>query len=270
MPTDVADNAFENLAASDNETSEVEIDGDENNFKADAVDESEVDTDENLTNGDDVMQCEADDEEAENELETVAEAESNDDTLDSEVEADKLETIDEVVSDEIETVTEADEPCGGDNLSNVNDGESPEISSESLFFLKSCFNNIESVVKKMYGDVFSKIPNFKPTYAEAINDFILFIADKALKVNRYDVIKKAFNLDDDVYGKISAKAVPDVIKLTCAIDKKANTSCTAIVLRELTKTLLELLKNQDDATRRVTEELSDVYAYVTSYGINLS
>ena len=123
----------------------------------------------------------------------------------------------------------------------------------------------------MYSDVFDKISNFTPSYLQTVDNLVEYIALKSAEICAFPKIKVEFNLSDDIIAtsKLQSDSVPFAIKLSSIIDKKAGVGCTAIILREITKILLELLKGKDNSVQTVTGVLSPIYTYVLTEGIKL-
>ena len=137
--------------------------------------------------------------------------------------------------------------------------------------IKQSLLNIENLLKKMYSDVFDKISNFTPSYLQTVDNLVEYIALKSAEICAFPKIKVEFNLSDDIIAtsKLQSDSVPFAIKLSSIIDKKAGVGCTAIILREITKILLELLKGKDNSVQTVTGVLSPIYTYVLTEGIKL-
>lgn len=194
-------------------------------------------------------------------------------TTDDIATSDGVSSTNDVISTDEDTIT-ADR-ASNKTEKNVYDVEQKiEVEKEQKqpnSAIKQSLLNIENLLKKMYSDVFDKISNFTPSYLQTVENLVEYIALKSAEICAFPKIKVEFNLSDDIIAtsKLQSDSVPFAIKLSSIIDKKAGVGCTAIILREITKILLELLKGKDNSVQTVTGVLSPIYTYVLTEGIKL-
>ncbi len=91
--------------------------------------------------------------------------------------------------------------------------------------IKTLFLAVESVVQKMYKEVFFKTPNFKPAFETTMGDIILYLSKKLSLKNADREFNAHFGLIDKVVAeKYSKGYIPYALKLSkwCADNNKIN------------------------------------------------
>ena len=117
--------------------------------------------------------------------------------------------------------------------------------------------------------MFNKNPSFTPTYSQTISDLVSFIANKCAKMGVFSLFRVAFNANETTLTGVdrSGEYVPYAIKLTAFIDKQTKSNCTSTLIKYLTKIFIELLQNSQNSVKIISNEMSAIYSFALSYGI---
>lgn len=81
--------------------------------------------------------------------------------------------------------------------------------------IKTLFLSVENIVQKMYVEVFSKTPEFKPTFETTMGDIILYLSKKLSLKNAESAFNSHFGLTGKVIAeKYSNGYIPYALKLS--------------------------------------------------------
>ena len=147
-----------------------------------------------------------------------------------------------------------------------------EEKSNKISVVKTCFSNIENVLLSLYTSVFDKNSNFNVRYNQVISDLVSYIGVKSAKLGVFAKFRVEFLASEGVLNSAVSddNYVPLAIKLTAMIDKQAKSSCAKAVINELVKIFYGLLKGNDLVATLIANELSAIYTYALTMGLNLS
>lgn len=126
------------------------------------------------------------------------------------------ETVEEVVElIEIEKPVEEIVEAVTDVVINQSEVENVKSKKKKEVDLKTLFLAVENIVQKMYGEVFSKTPNFKPSFETTMGDLILYISKKLSLKNADSEFNAVFGLTGKVLpDKYSNGYIPYALKLS--------------------------------------------------------
>ena len=137
--------------------------------------------------------------------------------------------------------------------------------------IKGEFCSIENVINKMYSEVFSKSEKFRTTRSETLGDLLIYVGEKCRLLNAKDNFEKVFGvtiIEDSERAKDGY--IPLVLKLTSWLDKKQNTSYSALVIEKLFNVLSGLLGELNDSSQAILENIMvKLYNFVKEIGVNV-
>ena len=129
------------------------------------------------------------------------------------IEEPKIEPIEEVKTEPIE---EPIEEISEENYIPIKQTEIQEVipKKKNKVDVKTLFLGVEELIRKMYNEVFSKTPSFKPTFEICMGDIILYVSKKLSVKNA----EKDFNVNFGLVNKTVADKylngyIPYAIKL---------------------------------------------------------
>jgi hypothetical protein len=135
------------------------------------------------------------------------------------------------------------------------------------------FEECRRIIAKLYKNVFSLSPNFKPTLNDTTSDLLLYIGAKAVNYSKESEFLKAFGISTGMVSEkyLNASYVPLIIKLSVWADKNKGTSETSNLLNGLLQTLFELGKtsSESNSVKIVKESITAILDYLSKEGFNL-
>ncbi len=112
--------------------------------------------------------------------------------------------------------------------------------------IKTLFLSVENIVQKMYLEVFSKTPEFKPTFETVMGDIILYLSKKLSLKNADNSFNDHFGLTGKVISdKYSNGYIPYALKLSKWCSDNGKMSISDELLFAISTVYLESAKLSD-------------------------
>lgn len=122
-------------------------------------------------------------------------------------------------------------------------GEEIKPKKKNNVDIKTLFLSIENIVQKMYIEVFSKTPEFKPTFETVMGDIILYLSKKLSIKNAEDSFNSCFGLTGkQVANKYLNGYIPYALKLSKWCSDNGKMSISDELLFAISTVYLECVK----------------------------
>ncbi len=143
-----------------------------------------------------------------------------------------LETVEEPIEEQVEESVEEpiEEELTEENFEPIiieKTEEEIKPKKKNKVDIKTLFLSVENIVQKMYLEVFSKTPEFKPTFETVMGDIILYLSKKLSLKNADSSFNDHFGLTGKVVSdKYSNGYIPYALKLSkwCSDNGKMSVS----------------------------------------------